>query len=198
MNLLLLLISAFISVEAVKFKRAQTDGLIQKAMNRISVNAPINMMVKSDAGWYSFAYGKANQPAYRSFGVYNQNVVLLTVTACFCPGNFFSVYDNGQPILMTNVDTPPSVIKSPAAIVQGGCVPVTNPNLCIEEPDTFSQGTVILLPGKHNLTIVANQSPWGGGTAFLRVDSACPTPHNAVEPVACCLSTGTCSQQIVA
>lgn len=168
---------------------------MEKAGGRISVNNEINMMVKVDAGWYSFAYGKQNQVAFRSFGVYYPSVVLLTVTSCFCPGNFFSVYDNGQPIMITNITTP--VVSVPPLPEPLDCTnPVSDPNLCALDPTIFSQGSVLLLPGKHNITIVANQSPWGGGTAFLRADSACPQALGGPAP--CCLETGTCSKIIVA
>lgn len=184
--------------QAGKVKRPDF-AVAQEKAGRISVNNEVNMIVKIDAGWYSFAYGKQGQMAFRSFGIYNSNVVQLSVTSCFCPGNFFSIYDNGQPIMMTNITVPIVTVKANHQEILLNCTnPVPDPNLCVLEPGTFSQGSVLLLPGRHNITIVANQSPWGGGTAFLRADSACPSPINMAEPVPCCLATGTCSRVIVA
>lgn len=196
-------------VASTQLKRAANNywaGPAVEKAGRISVNNGVDMNVLIDAGWYSFSYSKAGNVADRSFGVSNANVVQLNITSCFCPGNFFSVYDNGQPILMTSLQNAPvTTVKAAYAV----CVPhITDPNLCAIDA-AFSVGTVLLLPGRHNITIVANQSPWGGGTAFMRVDTACPTPgtmmtsaNNQVfipqEPMACCLASGTCSKAIVA
>jgi len=187
------------NVMCVKFKPAKGLMLPEKG-GRISVNNEATMAMKVDAGWYSYSYGREGYPAFRSFSVNNQNAVQLAVTSCFCPGNFFSIYDNGQPILITQL---PLVGKSQKTPSQGPpvCNPrITEPKNCILSP-SFSSGRVLLLPGRHNITIVANKSPYGGGTAFIRADSACPVPtgdSQPIEPQPCCLITNTCSQIIVA
>lgn len=163
----------------------------EKACNfhgRISVNNGnvADMMVRIDAGWYSFAYGKANSIAYRTFGVVNSQVVIFYITSCFCLGNAFSVYDNGQPILTTsNQNLTPSCTNR-----------TVTPGDCASWP-SMSSGSALLLPGRHNLTIVPIVSPYGGGTGFIRVDTACPVPGSAT-PMPCCETFNTCSQVIMA
>lgn len=155
---------------------------------RVSVNRSAGMLMTIDAGWYSFAYGKANTLAYRSFSVINNQVVQLMVTSCFCIGNVFSVYDNGQPIMLTsNPTATPSC--SP---------PVPDPNQCASPTSGFSTGTALLLPGRHNITIVVTKSPYSGGTGFLRVDTACPNPDFNLPPIPCCQAYNTCSKAIMA
>lgn len=181
--------------QALKLKKGEYANIAEKTGGRISVNNDVNMLVKIDAGWYSFSYGKSGTMAFRSFGVYNPNVAILEVTSCFCPGNYFSVYDNGQPILITSIQT----VKKTANDVPICDPRITDPNLCASDVN-FSRGSVLLLPGRHNLTIVANESPYGGGTAFLRVDSACIVPNGTPEtsePSPCCQALGTCSTRIV-
>ncbi len=186
-------------VNCIKFKRANAQNFADLGIEkgRISVNGEATTQVLIDAGWYSFSYGKAGNTAYRSFAIANSNVVQLEVTSCFCPGNFFSVYDNGQPIMMTALPTNVlATVKRPDQLPT--CSPrITDPNICVNS-EFFSSGRVLLLPGCHNITIVANLSPFNGGTAFLRADTACPSPSNMGEPIPCCLSVGTCSTKIVA
>lgn len=166
-------------------KEDQTDLLVQNGgshlydkRGRLSVNPAANMKIKIDAGWYSFAYGPTGSIAYRSFGVNNGQLSILHLQSCFCEGNYFSVYDNGQPIINTNVF--PVVAPEPSP----DCSDFQDdPNVCFDNIDLFTFGSAVLLPGVHNITIVATRSPYNGGTAFLRVDTACTQP--GVEPFPC-------------
>lgn len=161
--------------------------------NRVSVNMAASMPVRVDAGWYSFAYGKPGTVAYRSFMVKNGQVVQLEVIGCFCPYNYFSVFDNGQPIIVTAVN---GTLTPEEDYV---CDPnVTDPNLCAADRNTFSFGIGLLLPGTHNITVVVRDTPYLGGTAFLRADTVCTSPEDAFAPKPCCFMTGTCSTSIVA
>lgn len=161
--------------------------------NRVSVNMAASMPVRVDAGWYSFAYGKPGTVAYRNFMVKNGQVVQLEVVGCFCPYNYFSVFDNGQPIIVTAVNgtlTPEEDYL---------CEPnVTDPNICAANRTIFGYGIGLLLPGTHNITVMVRDTPYLGGTAFLRVDTICTSPEDAFSPKPCCFMTGTCSTAIVA
>lgn len=165
----------------------------QEKGNRLSVNMAANMPVRIDAGWYSFAYGKPGTVAYRSFMIRNGQVVQLEVIGCFCPYNYFSVFDNGQPIIVTAVNgtlpVPDPAVCDPTA---------SDPNLCAADRNTFSYGLGLLLPGTHNITVVVRDTPYLGGTAFLRVDTICTSAEDAFTPKPCCQLTGTCSTVIVA
>lgn len=154
-------------------------------LNAGSCGSKVNVLI--DAGWYSFSYGSANAPALRSFRIENRQIVQLTITSCFCPGNGFSLFDNGIPVLMTDNQN-----------IKAACAPpvTSNPNDCQQDP-LFSHGNVLLLTGSHNITIVATKSPYGGGTAFIRVDTACPNVDFSLPPVPCCQTYNTCSKRIV-
>ncbi len=169
----------------------------QEKGNRLSVNAQATLPVRIDAGWYSFAYGRPGTLAYRTFGINNGQVVQLEVIGCFCPGNFFSVFDNGQPIIVTRADEPVKIANTPYDAVD--CDPnTTNPNECALDRQHFGYGIALLLPGSHNISIVVSETPYLGGTAFLRVDTICTTPEDVFSPKPCCLITDTCSTSIVA
>lgn len=190
-----ILAAAFGAVQATDIMNGY-QARLEKG-NRLSVNAQSNLPVSIDAGWYSFPYGSTGTIAYRSFAVSNSQVVQLELQSCFCPGNYFSVYDNGQPIIMSKVDT-----TNPDPLT---CTPnILDPNTCAEDRIHFSYGLGLLLPGSHNITIVVRESPYRGGTAFIRVDTVCTQPDDATNPLdafslkPCCIQTNTCSTKIVA
>lgn len=171
----------------------QMNGMREKG-GRLSVNAAATMPVRIDAGWYSFPYSAPGTIAYRTFGINNDQVVQLEVIGCFCPGNFFAIYDNGVPIMVT--DTEPSTAEQP---LEYTCIPnLTNPNDCAADRVNFAFDMGLLLPGQHNITIVVKNSPYLGGTAFLRVDTICTTADNPFSPRPCCALTNTCATGIVA
>lgn len=172
-----------------RFQKNGQEWALEKHMGhgRLSIGPAASMRVRIDAGWYSFAYGAAGTMAYRSFAVCNSQVVQLEVTSCFCLGNVFSIFDNGQPILTTDNQ----------ATAADCTTPITVPQDCSDDPD-MSKGSVLLLPGCHNISIVAVQSPYMGGTAFLRVDTACPNSDFSLPPIPCCEALDTCSQAILA
>lgn len=168
---------------------------------RLSVNSTPNMPVRIDAGWYSFTYGGPGTSAYRSFMIRNSQVVELDLIGCFCPYNYFTVYDNGQPIFSTDVKLPEDSTFQPYPenFEEIDCTPNrTDPQSCAADQEHFGFGTSLLLPGTHNITVVVRTTPWLGGTAFLRVDTICTSAEDAFYPKPCCLTTGTCSQNIVA
>jgi hypothetical protein len=165
----------------------KNGGVQYDKRGRLSVGSVAPIGVKVDAGWYSFIYGGVNKPAYRSFTIKNSNLVIFRLQAAFCPDNYFAAYDNGIPLFNTNTN--------PVQTSLFGCTDLTaDPNSSIIDETHFSFGTSVLLPGTHNITIVATQSPYGGGTAFIRADSACSVPGSLPEP---CLLPAAWSHAIV-
>ncbi|OAN13783.1 hypothetical protein A3K86_14575 [Photobacterium jeanii] len=85
----------------------------------------------------------------------------FTVVDAFARGDSFSVFDFGTLLFST-----PSVADT------GGCG--NDPEVCLADP-LVSSNRVILDAGQHSITIVANESPFGGGAAYFRWDVPEPT-----------------------
>lgn len=165
----------------------KNGGVQYDKRGRLSIGSVLPVGVKVDAGWYSFIYGGVNKPAYRSFTIKNSNLVIFRLQGAFCPDNYFAAYNNGVPLFNTNTN--------PANVPFIGCSNLTpDPNASIADEANFGFGTSVLLPGTHNITIVTINSPYGGGTAFIRADSACSVPGSLPEP---CLLPTAWSQAIV-
>jgi pimeloyl-ACP methyl ester carboxylesterase len=94
----------------------------------------------------------------------------LNVTDDFCPGDQFRVYDFGAPI----GDTPPVAISY-------SC-PELGPAAASVNP-AYSHRTFLLGPGNHSITIQTITNPFGGGRAYLRVDSFSGTV-DLLDPIA--------------
>lgn len=176
--ILLALLSVVCLVSAATSGFEKNGGVHYDKRGRLSIGATANMPVLVDAGWYSFSYGDVGSTAYRAFSVKNSQLVILHVQNCFCPGNTFSIYDNGEPILQSSLITASCDIPANNLVTIDTCYPATS---------LFGRGTAILLPGNHNLTIVVTASPYRGGTAFIRADSACTAP--GVLPFPCIADT---------
>lgn len=156
--------------------------------------------VMPDAGFYSFPYAGSNTFSPRSFYICTDKTLILSVTNCFCQGDYFEVFDNGQPILLTldgqqSAQYPPNY--TPGLPVTG-CVPVNDPSTCLASP-YFNHGSAVLNPGTHLITILVGASWYTGGAGFLRVDTACLI-NGLMQP--CCMAedeTGAaCPKFIVA
>jgi len=137
----------------------------------------------ADMGFYAFSFGSSHTYAYQNFVMKLRKPVWLSVTDCYCPGDSFQVFDNGKPVLVTNIC--PEITPS-CEIVNS-----TNAWSCLESPD-FCHGVILLDTGHHNLTIATINSASGGGAAFLRMDTICPQiPGNVYNPInpppACCM-----------
>lgn len=150
----------------------------------------INVM--PDAGFYSFAYAGSNTFSPRSFYVCTDKTLFLSVTNCFLAGDYFEVFDNGQPILIT--DEGNNFPGFPANITE----PVNDPSTCLGSL-AFNHGSAVLNPGTHLLTVLVGASWYSGGAGFLRVDTACLI-GGVMMP--CCMGDGdngaSCPQFIVA
>lgn len=124
-----------------------------------------------DAGWYGFCFGGPGSPA--QFGCLNEGVGstgnpftfslvaagLLKVTDAFDVGDTFDVYINS--VLAFTTSTPGS---------GGG---VSDPDVAFASGD-YSAGSLALAPGDYSVDILVNQSPFGGGGAYLEVESTAP------------------------
>ena len=146
-----------------------------------------------DGPWYEFQFFGAGEPAVGclsggcvSSSAGNSQFVgdppwtflapasgaLLTVTDAFLRGDVFDIFDFGTRIGST------STVE-----VGGSCVPnETNPDDCLNDPLT-SSGIFALAAGNHSITITPSVSPFGGGAAYFRVDTAAanvPEPSSTI------------------
>lgn len=137
-----------------------------------------NVKLRPEVGYYAFNYEGAGIQVKDAFYFHSDRPTVLTVLDCFCTGDVFNVYDNGI-FLGTTVgaqdqDTTCFYFSS-------------DPNYClfvhniVTSPPAaqWSQFGAALNPGTHNITIVPRRSPYGKGTAFLRLDYWCePQPES--------------------
>jgi hypothetical protein len=84
--------------------------------------------------------------------------VQVIVTDCYCSGDSFRVFANGN-FLMD---------------VQGGqmsssCKFYEREPLTCSFSDKFSKNSVVMAPGTFNITIMIKESPFGGGAGFILV-----------------------------
>jgi hypothetical protein len=146
-----------------------------------------------DAGFYSFSYAGSNTFSPRSFYICTDKTLFLSVTNCFLQGDYFEVFDNGQPILITDEGN-----NFPGFPSGNVTEPVNDPSTCLASLD-FNHGWAVLNPGTHLLTVLVGASWYSGGAGFLRVDTACLIAGQ-MQP--CCMGDGqngaSCPQFIVA
>jgi hypothetical protein len=89
--------------------------------------------------------------------------VTVTLTDAFDKGDSFSLFDFG------------SLVGSTPSVAQANNS-TSDPAITSLDP-SWSHGIFNLGAGSHSLTIRADNSPFGGGAAFFRVDAAAPTPE---------------------
>lgn len=142
-----------------------------------------------DTGFYSFSYAGANTWVPRSFYVCNSEPVRLSITGCFCVGDYFEVFDNCVPVIIAKPDSGFPVFPTTTP-----CVPVNDPAVCAAD-GAFAHGFYDLKPGTHNITIYTGASLYGGGAGFIRLDTLCAFSTGTLP---CCSATGSCPQFIVA
>lgn len=119
----------------------------------------------ADSGWYTVTYGSQYTYADQIFVLNTRKTAIIKLTACFCPGNVFQVFDNGMPIILTDHCDWPVVPPADCSARE------TDPQIC-SESNLFCDGAAILEPGYHNISIGVLNSPWGAGAAYIRVDTA--------------------------
>ena len=118
-----------------------------------------------DAGWSSFSWsGSANTPAFATpvYTFSSADPTTVKITDAFCRGDRFSVSDNEAPLGDT-----------PAVAVDRECPApdeVHDPDAAFADP-SYSSASFVLGAGTHSLAVKALNNPFGGGAAFIRVDS---------------------------
>lgn len=86
------------------------------------------------------------------------------ITDAWLRGDSFAAYDG-----------PGLILTTPPVASVGSCAVNNDPEVCRLDP-LMSHGYVALAPGLHEFSIVAVNSPFGGGAAFFRVASDIPEP----------------------
>jgi len=128
-----------------------------------------------DAGWYGFCFEGPGSAA--NAGCQNQGIgtsgntftftatgpVLFKITDAFSKGDTFLVNIDGGSISFTT----PAVPEVAAS--------VEDPDTAFADP-TYSHSSVLLGAGAHSVDVFAAASPFGGGGAYLEVETAIPEP----------------------
>jgi hypothetical protein len=150
-----------------------------------SDNQDIHVHLKADVGFYAFDFGGSSTPVWTDFFFKSRNVTAVTITDCYCEGDWFSFYDNGKHIGNTWTGC--------AGCVGDACnFYSTNPWNCMW--DRFHcTGGAFLTPGCHNITIMTERSVFNSGTAFIRLDTVC-TYEGYLIP--CCALDNSCAKGI--
>lgn len=127
-----------------------------------------------DGGWYGFCFGgTSGDPATvgcqndatgttgNDFTFTATDNVYLKVTDAFDHGDTFRVFN-----LVSFLFATPVVGTSPGS--------VTDPDLAFADP-LYSSGSIVLGPGSYDIRIFVDASPWGGGGAYMEVETV-PEP----------------------
>jgi len=121
-----------------------------------------------DAGWYGFCFGAAGSgatPGCRNDGIVDSGNPftfalsgpgLLKVTDAFQVGDTFDVYVNSALAFTTSVP--------------GAGANTPNPDVAFAS-GFYSRGSLQLAAGNYSVDIFANLSPFGGGAAYMEVES---------------------------
>lgn len=144
-----------------------------------------NIKIVPDGGFYPFSFQVPYDPIHQAFYFKSDKLTMVTVVDCFCEGDFFQFYDNGSLIGVTSTNCDYEDYNPDQTCDH----PIMDPFQCTRS-DNHCMGGAYLLPGFHNITLQTVFSPFSGGTAFIRVDTACQT-YNGLVPC-CSLPGGNC------
>lgn len=144
-----------------------------------------NIKIVPDGGFYPFSFQVPYDPIHQAFYFKSDKLTMVTVVDCFCEGDFFQFYDNGSLIGVTSTNCDYEDYNPDQTCDH----PIMDPFQCTRSDD-HCMGGAYLLPGFHNITLQTVFSPFSGGTAFIRVDTACQT-YNGLVPC-CSLPGGNC------
>jgi hypothetical protein len=116
------------------------------------------------SGWQQFNWVGQTQPVepvQTPYTFTTTKAVTLAITDVGCPGEVFTVYDNG---VLLGRTTPPTVTTCayPGA--------TNDPDAALAD-ETYSGGVGTLKPGTHSIRIIVSTAPFENGGAFIRVDS---------------------------
>jgi hypothetical protein len=110
--------------------------------------------------WTGFSVGDTGTTS-GVFTFFSRSPVLLRVTDALCRGDEFRVFDRGFALFNTStVGTDTSCDDEPF---------VDSPGAAWLD-QSYSKGRFLLQPGSHSIKIRITQSPFGGASAFLRID----------------------------
>lgn len=187
-------IPSSVNTNTLKFPQMKYRDESSSSETLISIDGVV-MPLMPDAGWYTVTFGGQYTYADQIFAVYNKQTAIIEMTACFCPGDQFQVFDNGVPITLTDAHCTPSSLTNVVCTT-----PEQDPNVCADSNPDFCAGAAILEPGFHNITVGVLASPWGAGAAFIRVDTACKDANPDfydLPLVRCCTASSTCPTGVV-
>lgn len=131
------------------------------ASNEIDVQARA-LSTQSDAvvnaGWLSFDWDESGTSG-ATFTFTTTRPVRVSITDVLCRGDAFVLRDRGRQVLRSK------------AVAEDGCngSGTDDPDVAYRDP-AYSNGTIILRPGAHEITIEAYANPYGGGTGYIRFD----------------------------
>ena len=140
--------------------------------------------LQPDVGFYAFNYGRVGTLAYQSFTRRNEQLELLEVNDCYCGGDAFVVYDHGQ--ILNFVDN----YCSPGS---SDCSQYSRNAYYCYSYYGWCYGYMWLSPGSHNITIGTLNSPYFGGTGFIRLSKVCEKDGGFWS---CCSFTNSCIQKV--
>ncbi len=151
-------------------KDARGNGAVDKTAVGVTQSTLI-----PDVGFYQIPFGEANVEAPVKFVFTNKVVQVLTLVDAFWSGDQFKMTDFGYDI-GTQSDACLTVANVP--------IYREDPYGAWKTPGSFCVVTAILLPGTHSISIIPTWSPYGSGSAFLRLDTGCSGGVNGISP--CC------------
>lgn len=136
--------------------------------------------IKPNKGFYPFRFGNSGTPVDTVFKYHTKKVTYVTVSDCYCSGDSFQFFDEGRYLGTTaygcganSTCTLPPTCRNDTS----------NPKRCLLDGN-HCFGIAAVMPGHHSIEIETLQSCMSGGTAFIRVDSACQV-NGSYYP--CCL-----------
>lgn len=129
----------------------------------------VNVRLIPDSGVWPFQFGPAGTFARQAFQINTYSTLVLFPFDCYCGGDSFIVYDNGQELVQVNGD---------CLVAESTCENYTNnPYECLHNWQEAwcgsSDGFIPIYPGRHNFTILTTASPYGGGIGFLQLNWGC-------------------------
>lgn len=120
-----------------------------------------------DSGWVPFSFGAVGSGASgQPFTFSSAGTTTLTVTDAFLSGDRFEVFNFASSLGLTSAPT------------SSGVDIFSNPDGALLDPQ-WSSGSWVLGAGSYSITITTVASPFGGGGAYLRVDSGGTVPDGS-------------------
>jgi hypothetical protein len=114
-------------------------------------------------GWQQFNWDSQTQsavPYQTPFTFTTTKSVRLEITDVLCPGEVFTVYDNG---VLLGQTSPPRVFTCDYAGSTG------DPDAALKDP-TYSGAIATLDAGTHSITIIVSTNGYPNGSGYIRVD----------------------------